>query len=70
MTRQLESIQERDDSDNNGSSHSGDKNEGSDNILKELEYAHEQRMFLEHGFEEEEEHGEPQVEYFKEEDPL
>eukprot|EP00347_Sterkiella_histriomuscorum_P009002 403342907 len=69
VSRQLESIQERDDSDNNGSSHSGDKNEGSDNILKDLNLAHEQRLYLDQELYEEEEHGEPQVEYFKEEDP-
>jgi hypothetical protein len=40
----LESIQEKEDSDNNGSSHSGgEKNEGGsdNNLFKEIDLAHE-----------------------------
>ena len=67
VSRQLESIQEKDDSDQNGSSHSGgDKNENSLD-LREIDLAREQRQFLDRSFEEEE-HDEPEVEYFREED--
>lgn len=48
----LESIQEKDDSDNNGSSsHSGDKNDHSD---LNIDLAHEQRRFLEEGLDDDE----------------
>ncbi|CDW82003.1 UNKNOWN [Stylonychia lemnae] len=66
VSRVLESIQEKDDSDNNGSSnHSGEKN---DPELNFYEFAQEQKRFLEQGLDDEEDQGEPQVEYFKDDE--